>query len=73
LGRHPIENFIKTQSLLYEDRLLTVDTPATLNECFSLSKSLHEKGFFSWYSYINHVRTKNKNGPWKSRYEKEFL
>ena len=27
---------------------------------FSLSKSLHEKGFFSWYIYINHVRTKNK-------------
>ena len=27
---------------------------------FSLSKSLHEKGFFSWYLYINHVRTKNK-------------
>jgi hypothetical protein len=25
------------------------------------SKSLHEKGIFSWYSYINHVRTKNKN------------
>ena len=60
LGRYPIDNFIKTQSLLYEDRLLTVDTPETLKECFSLSKSLHVKGFFSWYSYINHVRTKNK-------------
>jgi hypothetical protein len=22
--------------------------------------SLHEKGIFSWYSYINHVRAKNK-------------
>ena len=49
-----------TQSLLYEDRLLAVDTPETLKECFSLSKSLREKGIFSWYSYINHVRTKNK-------------
>ena len=60
LGRYPIDNFIKTQSLLYEDRLLAVDTPETLKECFSLSKFLHEKGFFSWYSYFNHVKTKNK-------------
>jgi hypothetical protein len=36
-------------------------TPEILKECFSLSKSLHEKGIFSWYSYINHVRTKNTN------------
>ena len=46
--------------LLYEDRLLAVDTPETLKECFSLSKSLHENGIFSWYSYTNHVRTKYK-------------
>ena len=30
LGRYPIYYFIKTQSLLYEDRLLAVDTPANL-------------------------------------------
>jgi hypothetical protein len=60
LGRYPIDNFIKTQSLLYADRLLAVDTPETLKECFSLSKSLHEKGLFSWYSYMNDVRTKQK-------------
>ena len=47
LGRYPIDNFIKSQSLLYEDRLLTVVTPETLKECFSLSESLHEKGIFS--------------------------
>ena len=39
LGRYPIDNFIKTQSLLYEDRLLTVVTPETLKESFSLSMS----------------------------------
>lgn len=39
---------------------LQLITPEILKECFSLSKSLHEKGIFSWYSYINHVRTKNK-------------
>ena len=49
-----------SESLLYEDRLLAVDTPETLKECFSLSKSLYEKGIFSWYSYINYVRTKIK-------------
>ena len=46
LGRYPIDYSIKTQYLLYEDRLLAVDTPETLKECFSLSMSLHEKGFF---------------------------
>jgi hypothetical protein len=29
LGRYPIDNVIKKQSLLYEDRLLAVDTPET--------------------------------------------
>ena len=39
LVRYPIYYFIKTQSLLYEDRLLAVDTPETIKECFSLSMS----------------------------------
>jgi hypothetical protein len=30
LGRYPLDYFIKNQSLLYEDRLLTVDTHETL-------------------------------------------
>jgi hypothetical protein len=46
LGRYPIDNFIKSQSLLYEDRLLTVDTPETLKESFSLSMSPWERIFF---------------------------
>ena len=61
MGRYPIDNFIKTQSLLYEDRLFAVDTPETLKECFSLSMSLHEKGIFFLGTHIfDHVRTKNK-------------
>ena len=50
--------------------------PKTLKECFSLSKSLHEKGIFSWYSYINHVRTKIKmdlgNQDMKKNYCKKY-
>ena len=60
LGRLPIDCFIKTQSLLYEDRILADDTPLILKECYSLSKSLHEKGTYSWFSYVNHVRYENK-------------
>ena len=60
LGRLPIDCFIKTQSLLYEDRILANDTPLILKECYSLSKSLHEKGTYSWFSYVYHVRYENK-------------
>ena len=28
--------------------------------CYSLSKSLHEKGTYSWFSYVNHIRYENK-------------
>ena len=60
LGRLQIDWFIKTQSLLYEDRTLANHTPLILKECYSLSKSLHEKGTYSWFSYENHVRYENK-------------
>ena len=46
--------------MLYEDRILANDTPLILKECYSLSKSLHEKGAYSWFSYVNHVRYENK-------------
>jgi hypothetical protein len=60
LGRLPIDCFIKTQCLLYEDCILANDTPVILKECYSLSKSFHEKGTYSWFSYVNHVRYENK-------------
>jgi hypothetical protein len=50
LGRLPIDCFTKTQSLLYEDRILANDTLLILQECYSLSKFLHEKGTYSWLS-----------------------
>ena len=50
LGRLPIDCFTKTQSLLYEDRILANDTLLILKEYYSLSKSLHEKGTYSWFS-----------------------
>ena len=56
LGRYPIDTFIKTQSLSYEDRIHNSDSPHLLKECFSLSKSLHEQGTYSWYTYITHLK-----------------
>jgi hypothetical protein len=38
LGRLPIDCFTKTQSLLYEDRILANDTLLILKEYYSLSK-----------------------------------
>ncbi len=59
LGRYPVDGFIKTQSLLYEDRLLSDEIPDLLKECYSLSKSLHEQGQYSWFTYVNHLRIDN--------------
>lgn len=42
LGRFPFYCFIATQSLLYEDRLLSENSSDLLKECYSLSKSLHD-------------------------------
>ena len=57
LGRYPIDNFIKVQSLLYEDRLLN-DTKINpiLQECYKVSKFIDSKGIYSWYTYVNHIR-----------------
>jgi hypothetical protein len=46
--------------LLYEDCILANDTPLILKESYSLSKFLHEKGTYSWFPYVNHVRNENK-------------
>lgn len=56
LGRYPIDCYIKTQSLLYEDRLLGDDVPGILRDCYTVSKFLHNEGIFSWFSYVNHLR-----------------
>ena len=56
LGRYPIDCFIKTQSLLYEERLFNRETNPLLKECYNVSKMLHLNGIYSWYTYINHIR-----------------
>ena len=65
LGREPIDCYIKTQTLLYEDRLMNIDIPI-LKECYNVSKLLHTKGIYTWYSYVQHFRTDlnlNKDVP----------
>lgn len=56
LGRYPIDCFIKTQSLLYEERIFDKETNPILKECYNMSKILHSKGIYSWYTYVNHIR-----------------
>ena len=60
LGRYPVDCFIKTQSLLYEDRLHQTDINPILKECYTLCKILHLEGIYSWYTYIDHVRNYNQ-------------
>ena len=61
LGRYPVDCFIKTQSLLYEDRLRHIETSHILKECYNVSKTLHFKGIYTWFSYIDHVRNNLDN------------
>ena len=55
LGRVPIETFIKTQSIMYLLRLNTENINPLLKEAFNLSKSLDQKGVYSWYTYAKEV------------------
>jgi hypothetical protein len=72
LGRLPIDCFIKTQSLLYENRILANHTPLILKECYSLSRSFHEKGTYSWFSYDNYVRYENKMNHSNEEFKKRI-
>ena len=68
LGRYQIDNFIKTQSLLYEERLSQNNINPLLNESYLLCKKLHQNGIYSWYTYINHVRKTNNLFECNSRH-----
>ena len=59
LGSYPIDCFIKRQTLLFHDRLLREETSPLLKDTLNLAKTLHNAGIYSWYSYVNHVRSQN--------------
>lgn len=55
LGRLPITEFIKTQSLLYFCRLQSEPLHPLLKEAFSICKFIDSNGIYTWYSFINNL------------------
>ena len=51
LGRLPVENFIKSQTLLYFARLYTTKLNPLLKESFLLCQNLDSQGIYTWFSY----------------------
>jgi hypothetical protein len=51
LAQYPVDVFIKVQSLKYLTRISSDGNNPLLMDAFSLSKSLHSVGTYSWFSY----------------------
>ena len=59
IGSYPIETYIHCQAVKYLARISKLDNNPLLCDAFSLSKSLHSNGCYSWYSFINNVCLNN--------------
>ena len=55
LGRLPVENFIKSQTLLYFTRLYTTKLNPLLKEPFLLCQNLDSQGIYTWFSYAKSI------------------
>jgi hypothetical protein len=54
-GRLPVENFIKSQTLLYFARLYTTKLNPLLKESFLLCQNLDSQGIYTWFSYAKSI------------------
>ena len=59
LGRLPLENYIKVQSLLYFARLHNNNINPLLKESFEVCKVLDSQNVYCWYTYINDMMPKD--------------
>lgn len=55
LGRFPLDIHIKVQTLLYLSRLHLDNINPLLKESFLLSKTLHDEGIYTWFTYAKNV------------------
>lgn len=51
----PVENFIKSQTLLYFTRLYTTKLNPLLKESFLLCQNLDSQGIYTWFSYAKSI------------------
>ena len=59
LGRAPLENNIKVQSLLFLARLQTENINPLLKESFEACKMLDSQNIYSWYTYVKSIISEN--------------
>ena len=55
LGRLPVENSIKSQTMLYFARLYTTKLNPLLKESFLLCQNLDFQGIYTWFSYAKSI------------------
>jgi hypothetical protein len=55
LGRLPIASFIKTQVMMYFVRINTNNIYPLIKESLNINKSLHDEGFYTWYTLALNV------------------
>ena len=55
LGRLPIASFIKTQVMMYFVRINTNNINPLIKESLNVNKSLHDEGFYTWYTLALNV------------------
>jgi aconitase A len=55
LGRLPIASFIKTQVMMYFVRINTNNINPLIKESLIVNKSLHDEGFYTWYTLALNV------------------
>lgn len=59
MARYPLDTFIKSQSIKYLIRLFSHISNPLLEDAFLLSKNLHQKGTYTWFSYVTNICSSN--------------
>ena len=59
LAQYPLEINIKIQALKFLSRILSSKINPLLYDAYCLSKSIHEKGTYSWYTFVENIAKTN--------------
>ena len=59
LAQYPLDVFIKAQVLKYFARISKDENNPLIYDAFCLSKSLHSKGIYTWYTFVENICNSN--------------
>ena len=55
ISQYPVAVYIKLQVLMYVARISNKDNNPLLLDAYSLSKTLHLNGIYSWYTFAENI------------------